>query len=56
MTCSECSCVDERAAGWIALLGQDPDDEDGTPKVFSFCPVCAAREFQMAGRLAETYI
>ena len=56
MTCAECECVDERAEGWIALLGQDPDDADAPSKVFAFCPVCAAREFQMAGKLAETYI
>lgn len=56
MTCTECGCIDERAEGWIAILGQEPDDEDAPPRVFAFCPVCAAREFQMAGRLAETYI
>ena len=56
MTCRECGCIDERAEGWIALLGQDPWDDDAPPETFAFCPVCAAREFEMAGKLAETYI
>ena len=55
MTCSECGCVDKRARGWIALLGQDPDDDEALPEVFAFCPMCAAREFGMTGRLAQTY-
>ena len=55
MTCAECGCVDKRAGGWIALLGQDPEDDDAPAEVFAFRPVCAAREFEMAGRLAETY-
>jgi hypothetical protein len=55
MRCAECGCVDERAEGWIALLGQDPDDEDSPPEMFAFCPVCADRELQMTGKLAQTY-
>jgi hypothetical protein len=56
MTCSECSCVDDRAEGWIAVLGQDPDDPSAPFEMLAFCPACAAREFELTGRLAETYI
>ena len=56
MRCAECSCVDDRAEGWIVLLGQDPDDDDAPKEVIAFCPVCAAHEFRMAAKTAETYI
>jgi hypothetical protein len=55
MRCAECKCTSERAEGWIALLGRDPDDDDAPAEVISFCPVCAAREFFMAAKQAETY-
>ena len=37
-----------------ALLGLDPDDAPAD--VVAFCPVCAAREFRIARKTAETYI
>jgi hypothetical protein len=43
-------------AGWIAVLGRDPDHLDAPAEVIAFCPVCADREFGMAGQTAETYI
>lgn len=56
MKCTECGCHDESAEGWVALHGVDPDDEYAPDEVvFAFCPVCAARDFGMAGKTAETY-
>jgi hypothetical protein len=57
MRCSECGCVSRRAPGWIALLGRDPDHDNlETPdEVFVFCPPCAAHEFSMVVKTAETY-
>jgi hypothetical protein len=55
IVCGECGCRSETGSGWIALLGQDPDDDATTPEVIAFCPVCAAREFHMTLKLAETY-
>jgi hypothetical protein len=55
MKCAECKCVDESAAGWVATLGVDPDDERAPHEVIAFCPVCAAREFRIARKTAETY-
>jgi hypothetical protein len=55
MRCAECNCVSEDAASWIALLGRDPDDDEAPKEVIAFCPVCAAREFRMAAKIAETY-
>jgi len=43
------------AGGWIAVLGRDPEDDDALTEVVAFCPVCAAREFRMAAKTAETY-
>jgi hypothetical protein len=37
-----------------ALLGPDPND-DAPAEVVAFCPVCAAREFKIAKKTAETY-
>jgi len=54
MRCAECGCVSDTAAGWIAVLGRDPDDDETLGEV-AFCPVCAAREFRMAAKTAETY-
>jgi hypothetical protein len=45
MLCAECGVeADEKAAGWCAYLGQDPD-EDPSRIAFVFCPVYAEREF-----------
>ena len=55
MRCAECGCVSEAATGWIALLGCDPDNHDAPKDIIAFCPVCAAREFHMAAKTAETY-
>ena len=55
IVCGECGCRSETGAGWIALLGHDPDDDAVTPEVIAFCPVCASREFRMTMKLAETY-
>ena len=56
MTCAECRCSSHTAAaGWIALLSRDPDEDDPLDEVVAFCPVCAAREFRMAAKTAETY-
>ena len=55
MRCAECKCVSEDAAGWIALLGRDPDERDAPDEMVAVCPVCASREFRMAAKLAETY-
>ena len=55
MRCSECGCVSVKAPGWVALPGRDPEDDDAPIEIFSFCPVCAAREFLMAAKTAETY-
>jgi hypothetical protein len=55
MRCAECGCKSEIAPGWIAVLGRDPEDDDESGEVFAFCPVCAAREFRMAAKVAETY-
>jgi hypothetical protein len=55
MTCAECGCFSQTAAGWIALLSSDPDHDDATGEVVAFCPVCAAREFRMSAKAAETY-
>jgi hypothetical protein len=38
-----------------ALLGLDLDD-DAPPEVVAFCPVCAARDFKIAKKTAETYV
>ena len=42
--CAECGCAsDETARGWRAYFGST---EDYSPiDVFTFCPECAAREF-----------
>jgi len=45
----------DAAGGWIAVLGRDPEDDDALTEVVAFCPVCAAREFRMAAKTAETY-
>ena len=55
MRCAECDCVGDAAGGWIAVLGRDPEDDDALTEVVAFCPVCAAREFRMAAKTAETY-
>ena len=55
MKCAECGCWSKSAAGWIALLGHDPDDDNAPAEVIAFCPVCADREFGMAGKTAEIY-
>jgi formate dehydrogenase maturation protein FdhE len=55
MRCAEYKCVSEDAAGWIALLGRDPDERDAPAEMVAVCPVCASREFPMAAKLAETY-
>ena len=56
MRCAQCGCMDQEAPGWIAVLGSDPDDDVAPKEVFAFCPPCAAREFRMARRIAETYV
>ena len=38
-----------------AVLGRDPEDDETPGEVVAFCPVCAAREFRMAAKTAETY-
>ena len=55
MRCAECRCDNDRAEGWIAVLVRDPDDEAASTEVIAFCPVCAAREFRIAAKTAETY-
>ena len=55
MHCAECGCFSQAAPGWIALLSRDPEDECAPEEVVAFCPVCAAREFRMAAKTAETY-
>jgi hypothetical protein len=55
MRCAECGCYSARASGWIALLGRDPDHDEAPTEVIAFCPACAAFEFGMAVKLAETY-
>jgi hypothetical protein len=55
MTCAECGCYSKRASDWVALLGRDPDDDDAPEEVFAFCPACAAHEFRMVEKTAETY-
>jgi hypothetical protein len=55
MRCAECGCYSERASSWIALLGRDPDDAEAPTEVIAFCPACAAYEFGLFVRLAETY-
>jgi hypothetical protein len=55
MRCAECGCYSARASGWIALLGRDPDHDEAPPEVIAFCPACAAFEFGMVVKLAETY-
>jgi hypothetical protein len=38
------------------LLARDPEDDGAPEEVVAFCPVCAAREFRMSAKTAETYI
>ena len=46
MICGECHCAsDERAKGWAAFTGEDPDGIEPTSVVI-VCPTCAAREFE----------
>jgi hypothetical protein len=56
MRCAECHCVDEHAGGWVAFLGRDPDDDGAAEEVVAFCPACAAAEFRLAVKTAETYL
>ena len=56
LRCAECKCLSERAEGWIALLGGDPDDDDAPEEVIAFCPPCASHEFRMSEKVAEDYI
>jgi len=45
LVCEECGCSsDERAVGWTAFLGEDPDGLEPSC-VGVFCPVCAERDF-----------
>ena len=44
LQCEECRCVSRTAPGWIAILVDDPDDDDEAPFVVTYCPPCAARE------------
>jgi len=55
LRCAQCGCIGEDAGAWIAVLVRDPDDDAASTEVIAFCPVCAAREFRMAARAAETY-
>jgi hypothetical protein len=43
-------------AGWIAVLGRDPDHLDAAAEVIAFCPICASREFRIAAKTAEGYV
>jgi hypothetical protein len=45
MRCQECGVdADERAEGWRAYHGHEPDEGE-EPFVVFYCPVCAEREF-----------
>ena len=44
--CEDCGCAsDDRASGWAAFTGEDPEGIEPTSVVI-MCPVCAAREFE----------
>jgi hypothetical protein len=46
LKCEECRRSSESAFGWIALIVEDEDgDPDWEPYVVTYCPACAAREF-----------
>ena len=55
LRCAQCGCISEDARAWIAFLRGDPDDERAPTEVVAFCPVCAAREFRVPAKAAETY-
>jgi hypothetical protein len=47
LRCEECTRLsDEQAFGWLAMLADDPD-EDEFASVVVYCPGCAAREFEI---------
>ncbi|MGL6279618.1 MAG: hypothetical protein ACRC50_08715 [Gaiella sp.] len=54
MRCDECGCHSETGAGWIALLAEDPDDDEAPAAVVLVCPPCAARELDYVPRVAYT--
>jgi hypothetical protein len=37
-------------------IPEPPAEDDAPDEVVAFCPVCAAREFRMSAKTAETYI
>ena len=46
LRCKECSCIGERARGWIAKIVEDEEQAAPGTCVVSYCPVCAEREFE----------
>jgi hypothetical protein len=51
LRCEECSCIGERAGGWIAKIVDDEESPERGAYVVSYCPVCAEHEFEWASPL-----
>jgi hypothetical protein len=53
LCCAECGEESEGSAqDWVALLGEDPREDD-FPSAVVFCPDCAEREFELEARRRE---
>ena len=46
LKCEECQRSSEAGLGWIALIVNDEQDPDWETYVVTYCPACAAREFE----------
>ena len=46
LKCEECQRSSETGLGWIALIVDDDEDSDWETYVVTYCPACAAREFE----------
>ena len=53
LRCTECRCLSQTGPGWVALLAQDPE-EDEQPFVVLYCPPCAARVLEYPASAAYT--
>jgi hypothetical protein len=45
LRCTDCECVSRTAPGWVAVLVEDPDVDEGDEHatVAIYCPPCAGR-------------